>query len=93
MYSIVAALDWNYNVNRPGKISKDGKQLYKSKVMILPVILKSSCTKQVNRDGKKTTVVQVKIAKNYEYQDLIFDECLRCLENDTIPEVKVRFTF
>ena len=44
MYSIVAALDWNYNVNRAGKVSKDGKQLYKSKVLILIRILNSSCT-------------------------------------------------
>jgi hypothetical protein len=32
MLSIVAALDWNYHINRPGKLGKDGKQLYKSKV-------------------------------------------------------------
>ena len=43
----------------------------------------------MNRDGKKTTVVQVKVAKNYEYQDLIFHDCIGCLENDNIPEVEV----
>ena len=32
MLSVLAAIDWNWNVSRPGKLSKDGKQLYKCKV-------------------------------------------------------------
>ena len=32
MLSVVAAIDWNWNVSRPGKLSKAGKQLYKCKV-------------------------------------------------------------
>ena len=35
MVSIVAAIDWNYNVKRKGKMSKDGKQLYTSKVVVM----------------------------------------------------------
>ena len=35
------------------------------------------------------TVVEVKVAKDYSYQDSIFQNCLHCLENDSIPEVNV----
>ena len=35
MLSIACALDWNYNVNRRGKVDKDGKPLYKSKVIFV----------------------------------------------------------
>ena len=34
MRSILAALDWNFNIGRKYKLSKSGEQLYKSKVCI-----------------------------------------------------------
>ena len=34
-------------------------------------------------------VVEVKVPKSYEYQDLILKECLDCLEEDSIPNVNV----
>ena len=43
----------------------------------------------MDRTGKKMTVVEVKVAKDYSYQDSIFQDCLHCLENDSIPEVNV----
>ena len=35
MRSILAALDWNFNVRRKYKLSKSGEPLYKSKVNVL----------------------------------------------------------
>ena len=34
MRSILAALDWNHNVNRKYRLLESGEQLYKSKVNI-----------------------------------------------------------
>ena len=48
-------------------------------------------TTQVDRTGKKTTAVIVKVPKDYSYQDTIYEECVHCLENDSIPEVNVCF--
>ena len=90
MVSIVAALDWNFNTDRPGKLSKDGKQLYKSKVLIdIYTALEFHLELQVDRTGKKTCIVEVKVPKDYSYQHSIFKNCLTCLENDDIPEVVV----
>ena len=39
MLSVVCVLDWNHNVDRPGKKDKNGKQLFKSKVFFRIYIL------------------------------------------------------
>ena len=91
MLCVVSTLDWNFNVNRPIKIGKDGQQLFKSKVKMM---IKISCQQyeyilQVDRQGKKTVVVEVKEPKSYEYHDLIYNDCIKCLEDHDIPDVTV----
>ena len=90
MLTIASILHWNFNVGRKGKLSKDGVQLYKTKVLIVLLLVQFKTEQlQVDRTGKKTTVVEVKEKKDYSYQDSILKECLECLENDNIPEVNV----
>ena len=88
----MAALDWNFNVKRKYKLTKSGDHLYKSKVGIFlkPTRLhKTHLNFQIDRAGKKMTVVPVKEAKDMRFQDLIFTACIKALENDSIPEVDV----
>lgn len=78
MLSVVCVLDWNHNVDRPGKKDKNGKQLFKSKI---------------DRTRKKTVITEVKVAKSYEYQDVIHQNCLDCLLEDNIPKVNYPIDF
>ena len=93
MYSIVAAIDWNWNTHRPSKLSKEGNPMYKCKVQVIFNLIIFNCLPppQVDRTGKKTTAVLVKVPKDYSYQDSIFAECIFCLENDCIPSAEVYF--
>ena len=51
MLSVVAAIDWNWNVSRPGMLSKAGKQLYKCKVTTIFQL----ANKQTNKIAHRST--------------------------------------
>ena len=93
MRSILAALDWNFNIKRKYKVSKSGEQLYKSKVNVFYFgrrgTLKNLFFCQIDRAGTKMTVVPVKVAKDNSFKEAIFNECIESLVNDSIPQVDV----
>ena len=91
MRSIVAALDWNHNLKRKYKQSKKGEQLFKSKVILIYTQKEifQQTDLQIDRAGKKMTVVPVKEEKDMSFKDLIFDACIKSLEDDNIPKVDV----
>lgn len=71
--SCVAALDFNFNVNRGTKVSTDGNQMYKMKI---------------DRTGGKMTIVYQKVKKDYSFQDNILELCIDSLEKKRIPNPK-----
>ena len=73
MRMCLAALDWNNNVNRQQKVSKNGEPLFRIKV---------------DRSGNRT-VVTVMEQKDYSWQTEIFDSILAGIKNDEIPKHQV----
>ena len=89
----VAALDWNYNINRQQRKSKTGELQYRKKVsQDFPIITKLS-TKylfiQVDRSGQNSTVTPLKVEKDTSWQDMILFMCLEGLSSNQMPEPKV----
>merc|ERR1712025_326738 len=72
----LAVLDYNSNIQRGQKVSKDGQGMFK---------------KKVDRTGTKATVVQQKVEKDRRYQDNILDLCVQCLDTglELIPEYPI----
>ena len=68
--SALAAMDFNFNVNRSEKSTTAGDRLYKTKI---------------NRSASHASVVAQKVDKSYDYLFNIFDILLVCLEKGTIP--------
>ena len=73
MMTCLAALDWNNNSDRPAKLSKDGKPLYRVKI---------------DRYGNNS-VVPVKVTKSYQWQTDIFQACVKGLMTGQIPQHQV----
>ena len=87
--NILAVIDYNSNINRPQKVSKDGQGLFKKKVLFEWKSLMSHCWSQVDRTGTKATVVEQKVDKDRRYQENIWDLCVQCLDTGVVltPEV------
>ena len=88
----LCALDWNYNVGRPQKLDEYGKPLYREKVRMIVNLLWYcfKCVFKVDRSSKNRNVVPVLVPKDTSWQDKIFTLCVKSMENDTIPNPKVR---
>ena len=89
MRSIVAALDWNSNIDRAYKTSASGEQLFKPKVCWMSQTVFTQNLFQFDRSGKKMTVAPIKEEKNYRFQDEIMNACIKAMEEDSIPVVDV----
>ena len=89
MRSVLAAIDWNKNSDRPYKISDNGEPIYKRKVNSYNFFSWQNDILQIDRAGKKLTVVAVKEGKDLSFQDEIIEACLKFMEEDTIPDVDV----
>ena len=89
MRSILAAIDWNENSDRAYKISDNGEPIYKRKVNCCQFFSWHSNNLQIDRAGKKLTVVAVKEAKDLSYQDEIVETCIKFMDEDIIPDVDV----
>ena len=89
----VAALDFNFNVNRRTKVSADGHQMYKMKVHVWlqPRSDHEFCTNfQIDRTGQKMAIVHQKVKKDYTFQNNILELCVDSLERRRIPNPTVR---
>ena len=45
---------------------------------------------QIDRSGRRRTVVEVKVEKDTSWQDTIFTNCLQALESGVFPQPEVR---
>ena len=102
--SCVAALDFNYNVNRGTKVSADGNLMYKMKVFfffrIFPqhnLFFGVECSfisyifsLQIDRTGSRMSIVYQKVKKDYSFQQNILELCVDSLERRRIPNPAVR---
>lgn len=66
----VAAIDWNHNADRPQKKDANGNLLYRIKK---------------DRFGKNS-IAPVKVEKDYQWQNDIFDACVKAISSDNIPQ-------
>jgi len=71
--SCVAAIDFNWNVDRPLKVNEAGNLMYR---------------KKVDRGGTVCRAIPVRVDKSDTWQDKIMEACLEALENDSIPVVE-----
>ena len=89
----LAVIDYNSNIQRAQKVSKDGQGLFKKKVnwccFRMLLIIDNVTIYQVDRTGNKATVVQQKVNKDRSYQENILDLCVQCLDTGEVLDPKV----
>ena len=90
----LAVIDYNSNISRKQKVSKDGQGMFKKKVNPARFGSKDfrTCFFQVDRTGTKATVVEQKVVKNRTYQENILQLCVQCLETGLVLTPKVKTT-
>ena len=103
--SCVAALDFNFNVNRGTKVSADGNRMYKMKVFYFFRIhyqyhliffggeynfISHIFSLQIDRTGSRMSIVYQKVKKDYSFQQNILELCVDSLERRRIPNPSVR---
>ena len=89
MRSVLAAIDWNKNSDRHYKVTDTGEPIFKRKVYDRDQNFNHKSNIQIDRAGKKLTVVAVKEDKDQSFQDEIIKACLKFMNEDTIPDVDV----